>query len=317
MIDNDVDFGDNCESESGTSDVCPRLKSDDLRHAFLIMAHRDDETLHALLRMLDDPRNDIYIHMDAKNTAWTESECLSMIERGKCYIVPRVRVVWGGYSQIECEISLLGCAVSNGPYAYYHLLSGQDLPIKSQDEIHCFFDSCGKKEFLRFENHGRDYKRRMGGHVLWNAMGVSKRQTVLRKCNDIVSRLLQSVRRPSSHLEIKKGDNWFSITDKLARYIVDNSLDIKSLFWDSFCGDELFLQTVAWNSDKKFNYYRKPGERNDDALMRLIAWGEDESPRVFRLCDLDKIMSSGMLFARKFDCALDGEVVREIERLVG
>lgn len=30
------------------------------KHAYLVMAHKDDETLRTLLRTLDDPRNDIF-----------------------------------------------------------------------------------------------------------------------------------------------------------------------------------------------------------------------------------------------------------------
>ena len=51
--------------------------------------------------------------------------------------VDRVPVNWGG-SQIRAELSLLKCAVKK-KYDYYHLVSGADLPIKTQDEIHQFF----------------------------------------------------------------------------------------------------------------------------------------------------------------------------------
>ena len=287
------------------------------KHAFLIMAHKDDETFRTLLRMLDDVRNDIYIHMDAKNAAWDESGATSGIRYSKWFVASRLNVVWGAYSQIECELNLLRLAASKGSYAYYHLLSGQDLPIKTQDEIHSFFDTCGNKEFVRFENHGRDYSRRMGGHILWRCLGRSKHQMLLRGMDGVVSRLLQVIRDPSCRIKVEKGDNWFSITDNLARYVVDNSLAIKSLFWDSFCGDELFLQTIARSSEIPFDYYRSPGENNADALMRMIAWGNDESPRVLKLQDFDSLRSSGMLFARKFDYSVDGDIVREIERLVG
>ena len=43
------------------------------KHAFLVMAHKDDATFRTLLRLLDDARNDIFVHMDAKNAAWDES----------------------------------------------------------------------------------------------------------------------------------------------------------------------------------------------------------------------------------------------------
>lgn len=286
------------------------------KHAFLIMAHKDDETLRTLLRALDDPRNDIFIHMDSKNIAWDENSVLTSISKARIFPVPRISVTWGGYSQIACELSLLNAAVAMGHYSYYHLLSGQDLPIKSQDRIHSFFDSCGGKEFVRFENHNRDYRSRIGGHVIWNASGKNKSQVLLRKVNGLLARLLQCYRKPAKGLKLMKGDNWFSITDKLARYIVENASLIRSVFWDSMCGDELFLQTFAWNAGKRFDFYRMPGEENADGIMRMIDWGEDESPRVFSMDDLDSIRDSKMMFARKFDFGFDSDIVRAVEQLV-
>lgn len=286
------------------------------KHAFLIMAHKDDETLRTLLRTLDDPRNDIFIHMDAKNTGWDEDSMLASVSMAGIISVPRISVTWGGYSQTACELGLLGAAVARGHYSYYHLLSGQDLPIKSQDQVHLFFDSCGGKEFIRFENHNRCYMRRIGGHVIWSNFGKSKSQVILRKADGILSRLLQCLRNPAKGLKLMKGDNWFSITDGLARYIVESAFSIRSVFWDSMCGDELFLQTFAWNADKQFDFYRMPGEGNADGIMRLIKWGEGESPRVFSIDDLDLIRDSRMMFARKFDFGFDSDIVRAVEKMV-
>lgn len=286
------------------------------KHAFLVIAHKDDETLRTLLRTLDDPRNDIFIHMDAKNKRWDEENTLASVSEAGIFSIPRISVTWGGYSLIACELGLLSAAVAKGHYSYYHLLSGQDLPIKSQDKIHSFFDSCGGKEFVRFENHNRDYRRRIGVSVIWNTFGKSKSQVLLRKANGYLSRILQCFRKPAKDLELMKGDQWFSITDGLARFLVENALQIRSIFWDSMCGDELFLQTFAWNADKRFDFYRMPGEDNADGIMRLIDWGEDESPRIFSINDLDSIKNSRMMFARKFDFGFDSDIVRAIEKLV-
>lgn len=286
------------------------------KHAFLIMAHKDDETLRTLLRTIDDPRNDIFIHMDAKNSGWDEASVLASASKAGIVLVPRISVTWGGYSQIACELGLLSAAVARGHYSYYHLLSGQDLPIKSQDQIHAFFDSCGGKEFLRFENHNRDYRSRIGGHVIWNAFGKRRTQVFLRKANGLFARFLQHCRKPADGLKLMKGDNWFSITDELARFVVENAPSIRSVFRDSMCGDELFLQTFAWNADKQFDFYRMPGEDNADGIMRMIDWGEDESPRVFSIDDLGSIRASKMMFARKFDFGFDSDIVRAVEKLV-
>ena len=36
------------------------------KHAYIILAHKDDYTFYSLLKMLDHEKNDIFIHMDAK-----------------------------------------------------------------------------------------------------------------------------------------------------------------------------------------------------------------------------------------------------------
>lgn len=37
------------------------------KHAYLIIAHSNLKQIHKLLLLLDDPRNDIYIHLDLKS----------------------------------------------------------------------------------------------------------------------------------------------------------------------------------------------------------------------------------------------------------
>ena len=46
----------------------------EMRQAYLIVAHKDDFVFRTLLRMLDDVRNDIFIHMDIKNKSYHQEE---------------------------------------------------------------------------------------------------------------------------------------------------------------------------------------------------------------------------------------------------
>ncbi len=41
------------------------------KHAYLVMAHNDWSLLSKLLRCIDDPRNDIFIHIDKKASVLT------------------------------------------------------------------------------------------------------------------------------------------------------------------------------------------------------------------------------------------------------
>lgn len=97
--------------------------------------------------MLDDSRNDIYLHLDKK---WK----LNLLDvyipkRAKLFFMKkRMDIRWGDISLIKLEFKLFQMAYENGPYLYYHLLSGVDLPIKSQDYIHEFFKEIMVKSLL-------------------------------------------------------------------------------------------------------------------------------------------------------------------------
>ena len=107
------------------------------RHAYLIIAHTQFGQLKKLLRMLDDGRNDIYVHIDSRAKDFRREDFDGLMAHAGLFFTERTSVIWGSYSQIRSELVLLRAAVP-GHYGYYHLLSGADLPIKSQDEIHAF-----------------------------------------------------------------------------------------------------------------------------------------------------------------------------------
>ena len=69
----------------------------------------------------------------------------------KVKFIEQINVNWGGYSIVKCELLLLEAAVkSDTDYVRYHLISGVDLPIKSQDYIHDFFED-NHGEYIRFD----------------------------------------------------------------------------------------------------------------------------------------------------------------------
>ena len=118
------------------------------RHAYLILAHKNFGQLRKLVELLDDPRNDIFIHVDGRAdfdpAGWDKVCGYSALK----FLEHRYMVHWGGVSIMRSELALLKEAASHGHYAYYHLLSGMDLPIKDQDTVHAFFERNSGSEFL-------------------------------------------------------------------------------------------------------------------------------------------------------------------------
>ena len=89
------------------------------KHAYLIIAHSNLEQLHKLLLLLDDPRNDIYIHLDLKSKLDIKKITPPHMKYSHCKFCERVDVRWGNVSLIQAEMNLFELA-SLVEHAYYH-----------------------------------------------------------------------------------------------------------------------------------------------------------------------------------------------------
>ena len=115
------------------------------KHAYLIIAHNEFYILEKLIKLIDNEKNDIFLHIDKKVKNFDFKKFERMVKKSNLYFTKRIDVVWASSSQIKCELLMLEEATKKGNYSYYHLISGVDLPIKSQEYIHDFFDNCGNK----------------------------------------------------------------------------------------------------------------------------------------------------------------------------
>lgn len=288
-----------------------------MRHAYLIMAYTNFDQLGTLLRLLDDDRNDLYLHIDAKTPRTEVPDLRRYVRRSKLTIVEPIPVAWGGYSQVRCEMRLIRAALESGePYGYLHLLSGADLPIKTNDEICRFLKEHDGKEFIAFvyrnANDGRmdAIKERIALHHPWQERTGRKDDLPTRVLSK-AQKLLHVDRLKGSGLkEIGKGSQWFSITAEFGRYLTEQEPLVERTFRSSYCSDELFIQTMVLNSPFAGNLYDPNGDGHGDNL-RLIDW-ERGAPYVFRSQDYDELMASPQLFARKFDERVDSAIIRKI-----
>lgn len=97
------------------------MEKSEMKHAYLIMAHHEFEVLGKLIQAIDDKRNDIFIHFDAK----LKSYPVLKAHNANLYILEkRIDIHWGHISQIKAEYALFETAFTQDRYAYYHLLSG-------------------------------------------------------------------------------------------------------------------------------------------------------------------------------------------------
>ena len=276
------------------------------KHAYLIMVHNNFNQLQTLIQLLDDDRNDIYLHIDKKASP---PDCFRT-SHSRLILIDRIRVSWGGYSMIQCELNLLKAAAP-GHYQYYHLLSGVDLPLKSQDEIHRFFDENNGKEFISFDKVANETRCFYSRVQYWNPfqdyLCVSNR--ILRYVFYIAKKIIFDVQRASHYsrkiaLPLYKGATWFSITDGLAHYIVEQEAFIRKQFSSTTCADEVFLQTLAMSSPFS--------DKITGISLRAIDWtrGHGAHPYTYHAEDVPALLArTDAFWARKFDEHVDAEAI--------
>lgn len=281
-----------------------------MKHAYLILAHNNFYTLKVLLKLLDNENNDIYIHIDKKTRNVPKEEILSVVQKSNLHWVTPIKTYWGHSSLVNAELKLIKTAILNGEYEYLHLISGVDLPLKKQSEIHKFFEDNKGKEFVGFSNFKNNYEDRVK-YYYWlqkyekNSKITAKLQEILTK----FQKILKVNRLKNSNINIQKGCQWVSITGDFAKYIIKQEKWIQKFFANTNCSDELLMQTILINSPFAKNIYNKNDEYK--SCLREIDW-ERGSPYVWKKEDKDILLSSNNIFARKFDENVDKEIMKII-----
>ena len=287
------------------------------KHAYLVMSHSNFNQLLLLLDLLDDERNDIYLHIDKKSNGYSIDEIRHHVKKSKLVFIKPMRVSWGGDSGIKCELRLL-VESTKTPHAYYHLISGMDLPLKTQDEIHAFFrQHCGC-DFValnrkHIHNLSKSYMYRLNYYYMFqnfigrNKDGFSLKLQWLQNKHLKLQKKLNICRTKNSKVEFQKGSNWFSITHETARYVVNEYKKYKRYFEFTLCADEVFLQTILINSPRIDSII--------DNNLRYIDWERGE-PYTFRIEDFDTLLHSEKMFARKFDITVDKTIIYKIRDIL-
>lgn len=277
------------------------------------MAHKNPEQLKTLLSLLDHPRTDLYVHLDKKSKLFDTEDLSSVLRFSRIFFVSPMAVFWGSSTQIKCEFRLIEAALP-GKYAYYHLLSGLDLPLKKMEEILTFFDECGEKEFVSFDSKTISHSFYQRAALYWPFQGTRILRPLLLRLQNILVVLQKKMgvdRFKNSRIPLYKGANWFSCTHGYLSLLVREKKKILKLFSFSFCCDELFLQTHIMTTKYKDRLYDMSFSDSCRSIQRLIDWNRG-TPYTFRAEDEDLLVRSGFMFARKFDDKVDAEVINSL-----
>src|SRR5439155_16228118 len=107
-----------------------------VRLAYVITAHKNAQQLARLLRAIYAPGNTYVLHVDAKATADVHATARDFAARHPAAtIIPGDDIIWGSWRLARAQIRGMAEALRLAEWDYCLNLSGQDYPLKTQQQI--------------------------------------------------------------------------------------------------------------------------------------------------------------------------------------
>ncbi len=256
------------------------------------------------MRCIYYPGNDYLFHIDEKaDRACHDSANELAKEYPNTTVVKSTSVIWGGVSILNAILALIEQSLLvYADWDYFIFLSGQDFPIKKQEEIIKELDQ--KKGFNYIEYFDPLLKKDWGT--------ASDRIEMLHFEIPFLNRVkkipLIRIGNPLGKIKWFGGGQYSMLTRSFCEYIIHDPYPkrIRKSLKFSFAPEESFFQTVAMNSEYKSSTI------ND--IKRMIVWDDRSShPHTFTKEDYQDLIKSDAYFGRKFDETIDSEIISMLE----
>lgn len=276
--------------------------------AYLILAHANPEQLARLVSRLP-ASSPVLIHFDrrADPAAYAKSRQL-LGDRPKLQFVKRHVCRWGAFGIVAGTISLIeALTAESADFDYATLLSGSDYPIKSNREVSAYLASNTSSEFI--ESFSLTEPNRWSGHG-----GYFKTpEKVLCRHFRFRSHVLRipGLRTMPYGMLPYGGSQWWTLTKEAITYVanfVRRAPEFVSFSKWSYIPDESFIQSIISNS-----YLANRVTGND---LRFVVWDRPRPPypAILTMRDLDQLLASDKLFARKVDANVDRNLLDALDR---
>jgi len=274
---------------------------------YCIICHRNTNILRTTIDILFKGDNNIYLHVDKKANIDDFYEYKNKV----IFVENRIDVTWASYSQIECMITLLKAAAEM-KNDYICLLSGDCLPLKNSEEIKDFFIKNSGSEFIGIQKEPDLNELENNVKYEHSKLSFVRKKNVLQSIKFKIQNSTTTAKINKSYKLLPKpykGANWFCITGELCDYILQYLQDnnwYKKAFYNSFCGDEVFFQTIIMSSKYKYKIYKYNTDYDDNHMeLRYIDWiSGPEYPKMLTeqdFANIKEIENSDCIFGRKFN----------------
>ena len=293
-------------------------------HAFLITCYKQPNLVARIIHILYSPNHYFFVHVDKKTNITPFVEAVGGLQNVK--FTKQINVNHARYSQLVSELDLLHDAkefeIKKGlKFDYVHMVSGNDYPLRSNEQFDAFFDETDatfmlydKEEFWNkyksyAEHTVNDYHLNHGG--IWSTIFIKT-----------LGRLLGYVCPRKRIKNLSGGWDWWSWNSDTFNYVLeylDNHPDYQQRWNHTLCVTEKFFHTML--ADKKADL------RIDTwNPLRFVSWkpkrdmGPNYDPhRPYNLTEkeYDLVINSKAFFCRKVDEIVSANLLDLIDKQRG
>lgn len=291
-----------------------------MKQAILITAFKNLAHLLKIIRFFDDPVFEIYIHWDKKMEIDAQSRQEILSHNCVKLFNAVYKVNWGSFNHLRAIIKITEEAYKNKEISYFHLISGQDFPIKSKAQFKSFFSDNCKSYIDSFsvpkkgwaDNGGLD---RLEYYNLYDVLnGKNHNQNVWIKKVIRIQKKLGIKRDFPKDVALQGGSTWWSLHKSgvsVVLYFLKKNPNFLKRFKHTLCAEEFFFQTILNNP-----LNTKPFIENNN--LRYIDWvaRNGNNPAVLDETDYHKLVGSSAFFARKIETPISDKLLELIEEKI-
>jgi hypothetical protein len=294
---------------------------------YFILAHKNPDQIQELVSLLDDGKSFFFIHIDKKVN---QDKFQNLSKNLKVYLIKkRVECQWGKFTLVRATLNAMVEVNEFMKLNYfmdtYHfiMLSGEDLPLKANHEIHSFLET---NQSISFMHHWQlPYEKWWGGGFfrLENLFlfGYKKNKKLNYWINKIFKKVgmaflspLNRFKKQYPQFTIYGHSQWMILNHNLIKFVIKISNDnskFNSIFKYTLASDELYFATLILNYDiqQQFSITNRS--------KHLIHFSKAEpNPAYLTVEELENNVKCDFLFARKFDLLVNQSAINFIKKTI-
>lgn len=266
-----------------------------MKLAYGLQLHNNPAQFERLFSAIYNPGDVFAIHVDSKTSDATYAAFTKIVgSRDNVHWVPRMRVYWGCWQIVLLQLRLMTSLLSiDRSWTHFINLSGSCMPLRSRDEIVERLRAAPERPLVDLSDRVSDYHDR----IAW-----SHRATERGPVRTAVPKA------PPVGFDVEFiGESWHVLPRKFCEWMESSprAAEILDFFPDVGWPDEMYVQCLVCHS---------PWRHDVGPVAWEIVWlPEAYNPEILTISDRDRLFASDALFARKFDCSVDDEIVRLVE----